>query len=130
MPPPPCELSRIPRPSMLEGLQKKFVGYGLVLVPDAVQSAVDSNLVFVGNAAPVVAPSASLTPVPLGNFTPLPRTVIAAPSYAPIRLGSLSCSARLPFSVASHPRVASNGRRSTTIDGKFVHTLPVWLFVA
>ena len=36
-----------------------------------------------------------------------------APSYAPIRVGSISCSARFPLRVASHPTVASSGRRST-----------------
>ena len=41
-----------------------------------------------------------------GKFTPLPRTVMAAPSYAPIRVGSCNSSARLPLRVASHPRIA------------------------
>ena len=46
---------------------------------------------------------------PGGVHTPLPRTVIPAPSYAPISEGSCSCSARLPLSVASQPSTASSG---------------------
>ena len=48
-----------------------------------------------------------------GKLTPLESTVIAAPSSAPIRLGSCSSSARLPLRVASQPTVASSGKRST-----------------
>ena len=47
------------------------------------------------------------------KFTPLARTVIPAPSYAPINDGSCNCSARFPFSVVSQPTVASDGMRST-----------------
>ncbi len=38
-----------------------------------------------------------------GNAHALASTVMPAPSYAPISVGSCSCSARLPLSVASQP---------------------------
>src|SRR5215469_4410679 len=49
------------------------------------------------------------TPPTSTSFTPLPSTVIAAPSYAPISVGSISVSARLPLRLKSQPEVGSNG---------------------
>src|SRR5258706_4069240 len=111
MPPPPCELLRMPRPSMLDGLHVKLLGKGLT--PLAVSSPheaepLDSSVVPVGNPASNVA-SKGFWP---WKFTPFDSTVIAAPSSAPISEGSCSSSARLPFRLASQPTVASSGRRS------------------
>src|SRR3979490_1135116 len=47
------------------------------------------------------------------NFTPFACTEMPAPSYAPIKLGSINCSARLPLSKAVQRRVTSSGKRST-----------------
>ena len=104
MPPPPWELLVIPKPSMLDGLHQKLLGNGLGL---AVQLALVRSVVPVGNVPPAVTHGFD------GKFTPFANTVIAAPSSAPIRLGSCNISARLPFSVASQPTVASVGIRST-----------------
>src|SRR5882724_9617595 len=114
MPPPPWELLVIPKPSMLDGLHQKLLGNGLwpvvVFGPQPLGSPafvlfVSSN-VPVGNVPPTGANGSD------GKFTPFDNTVMAAPSRAPIRLGSCSISARLPFSVVSHPTVASVGSRS------------------
>src|SRR4051812_10912321 len=107
MPPPPWELSRIPRPSMLEGLHWKLLGNGLVRAPP--QPVVElpppvSRTVPVGKV--------SATNGLDGNLTPLESTVMAAPSSAPIRVGSCNSWARLPLRLASHPTTASSGRRS------------------
>ena len=48
-----------------------------------------------------------------GVVTPFAKTVMPAPSYAPIRVGSCNCSARLPLIVVSQPRMPSSGMRST-----------------
>src|ERR1700757_808589 len=122
MPPPPWELFVMPKPSMLEGLHWKLLGYGLVglrrlvwheelespvgKVPEPFGPPI-SSVVPVGN---VSAPKGS---DPAGNFTPFDNTVIPAPSNAPIRVGSCNSSAKLPFKVASQPTVASSGNRST-----------------
>src|ERR1700719_2696172 len=126
IPPPPWELSVMPKASMLEGLHAKSLANGLA-------SAVTMPLVTVwqlGLASPTrKLPVASLpmsSVVPVGNpaskvgsygfegkFTPFPTTVIPAPSSAPIRLGSCNSSARSPLRLASQPRAASRGNRST-----------------
>src|ERR1700758_4172607 len=121
IPPPPWELSVIDNPSMLDGLHMKLLGNGFPLSPS--QSRLASPVGSVAGLGPT--PVSSV--VPGGNApaslpsdqglapwksTPFPSTVIPAPSYAPISEGSCSCSARLPFSVASQPTVASSGKRS------------------
>src|SRR5919108_6012181 len=129
MPPPPCELSVTPKPSMLDGLQEKLLGNGLVWLvilpvlstvwqrilesprgkfPEREGSIPLRSVVPVGNPASSVGSNGSD-----GKFTPLESTVIAAPSSAPIKDGSCSSSARLPLRLASHPTVASRGKRST-----------------
>src|ERR1035441_8597123 len=105
MPPPPWELLVIPNPSMLDGLHQKLLGNGFVaLVPEVLQvldvrSGVPTGKVSATNGFD-------------GKLTPFDSTVMAAPSSAPMRVGSCNSSARLPFSVASQPTVASSGRRS------------------
>src|SRR5215470_16444596 len=93
-------------PSMRDGLQLKLLAKPL-LFPAKLQSPplFPRSVVSVGK---VSAANGSDR-----NRTPFDRTVMAAPSYAPIRVGSCSCSARLPFNVASQPTVASRGNRST-----------------
>ena len=124
MPPPPCEPSVMPKPSMLDGLQEKLLGNGLVAllllvwqfglaspsgkIPEADGSVPVRSVVPVGNPARSVGSNGSD-----GKFTPFESTVIPAPSSAPIKDGSCSCSARLPLSSALHPTVASSGKRST-----------------
>src|SRR5215469_4581786 len=109
-PPPPCELLRMPSPSMLDGLQRKLLGKGLdavaVLAPQPLtvfvvpfRSSVPNGKVSAANGLE-------------GKVTPLPSSVMAAPSSAPIRVGSCSNCARFPLSVESHPTTASSGMRS------------------
>src|SRR6267154_1715186 len=107
MPPPPWELSVIPRPSMLDGLHWKLLGNGFGPVPPQVLAV--SRVVPVGKPASNVG-SHGLAP---WKSAPFDNTVIAAPSSAPISAGSCSCSAMLPLRPASQPTVASNGKRST-----------------
>src|SRR2546430_13260372 len=93
MPPPPCELLVMVRPSTEDGLHVKLLGNGL-LVSDAllwqlalasptasvsVRFAVvpESSVEPTGNPASAPLPNPS---VPAGMFTPLERTVIPAPS--------------------------------------------------
>src|SRR2546423_10678099 len=102
MPPPPWELLVTDNPSISDGLHWKLLGNGLGL---AVQLALVRSVVPAGKISAANGSD--------GKFTPFESTVIPAPSYAPIRVGSCSCSARLPFRVASHPTVASSGKRST-----------------
>src|SRR6266446_6081484 len=52
MPPPPCELSVMPRPSMLDGLHRKLLGNGFVPVPP--------QLPEVSSVAPVGKPASSV----------------------------------------------------------------------
>src|SRR5438132_4336717 len=67
-----------------------------------------------GGNTPAVAAAPPKTSVALlGICTPFAKTVIPAPSRAPIKLGSCSSSARLPFSEVFHPITDSNGSRST-----------------
>src|SRR6202040_1774055 len=108
MPPPPCELFVMPRPSMLDGLHQKLLLNGL-LVWDVPQVPDVSSVVPVGKPPSRVG-SYWLAP---WKFTPFANTVMAAPSRAPISEGSCSSSARLPFRPASQPTVASRGSRST-----------------
>src|ERR1700730_14021750 len=106
MPPPPWELLVIPKPSMLDGLHQKLLGNGFVAVAVlGPQLAAVSSVVPVGNVSAVNGFD--------GNLTPFDSTVMAAPSRAPIKVGSCNSSARLPLSVASQPTAASSGRRST-----------------
>src|SRR5690349_4361618 len=115
MPPPPWELFVTDKPSILDGLHWKLLGnrFGLVL-PSPLPQSWGTCL---RSAVPAGNPAGSAPSVhgssPSGTRTPLARTVIPAPSYAPRRDGSCSCSARLPFSPASQPTVASSGKRST-----------------
>src|ERR1700680_733208 len=117
--PPPWELLVMPKASMLDGLHAKSLGNGLV--PPGLQLALASpvrklpeeslplrSVVPVGNPASKVGSHGVV-----GKFAPFPSTVMPAPSSAPIRLGSCNCSARLPLRLASQPRVASSGNRST-----------------
>src|SRR5579862_24608 len=123
MPPPPCELSVMVNPSMLEGLHMKLLGNGLVvsvqwllergnLLPSPSTNAGTScsSCVPAGNAPVSVASLQGLIP---WKSRPLPSTVMPAPSSAPISAGSCSSSARLPFCEASQPTAASSGKRST-----------------
>src|SRR6266550_8434906 len=107
MPPPPWELSVMPKPSMLDGLHQKLLENGLVpLAPP--------QLAAVRNVVPAGKPAARVGSYGFeGKFTPFPSTVMPAPSSAPIRLGSCNISARLPLRPASQPTVASSGNRST-----------------
>ena len=49
-----------------------------------------------------------------GFSNPFPTTVMPAPSYAPISVGSSSISAMLPFRLASQPISGSSGSGSAT----------------
>src|SRR5207237_1299010 len=90
MPPPPWELLVMPRPSMAEGLHQKLLRNGLVVfVLLVVQLAAVSSVVPAGKVPAAVGPTPNGS-VPGGYFTPLASTVMAAPSNAPIRLGSCS----------------------------------------
>src|SRR5882724_310352 len=105
MPPPPWEALVTDKPSMRDGLHQKSLGNAVQFVLLAlldVRSVVPSGNISAANSVLL-----------FGKFTPFDSTVIPAPSYAPMRVGSCSCSARLPLSVASQPTVASSGRRST-----------------
>src|SRR2546423_4623975 len=106
--PPPCELSVMLRPSMLDGLHWKLLGngFGPAVVPQVLDV---SSVVAVGKPANRVG-SNGLAP---WKSTPLANTVMPAPSSAPISEGSCSSSARLPLRLASQPTVASSGNRST-----------------
>src|SRR3981189_1412541 len=110
MPPPPCELSVIPKPSMLDGLHQKLLGNGFLAV-----LVFDPQVLAVSNVVPTGKParragSQGLAP---WKFAPFDNTVIAAPSNAPMSEGSCNNSAMFPLSPASHPTVASRGNRST-----------------
>src|SRR5258708_36262891 len=99
-------------PSMLDGLHEKLLGNGfgemLHIPPLGLAWVFCRSVVPVGNPASKVG-SYGFD----GKFTPLASTVMPAPSSAPIKDGSCSCSARLPLSSASHPTTASSGKRST-----------------
>src|SRR5258707_1817872 len=106
-PPPPCELSVMPKPSMLDGLHWKLLGNGFAPVPPQLPEV--SSVVVVGKPPSSVGSKGSAP----WKSAPLDNTVMAAPSSAPISEGSCSNSARLPLSEASQPTVASSGKRST-----------------
>src|ERR1700745_2942639 len=93
-------------PSMRDGLQLKLLAKPLLL-PVKLQSPplFPRSVVSVGKVSTANGSDR--------NRTPFDRIVMAAPSYAPIRVGSCNCSARLPFNVAFQPTVASSGNRST-----------------
>src|SRR5947207_15374865 len=103
MPPPPWELSRIPNPSMLDGLHRKLLGNGLCAVAVLTPQPLVALVVPLRSNVPTGKVSAANGLEPVGNWTPLPRTVMAAPSRAPISVGSCNNCARLPLRVASHP---------------------------
>src|SRR5580704_3620542 len=88
IPPPPCELLRMPRPSMLDGLHQKLLGNGFVLPTPLGPQPVLVLLLLVSRAVPVGNVSAKNGFE--GKLTPFESTVIAAPSSAPIKLGSWS----------------------------------------
>src|SRR5215469_14827076 len=111
MPPPPCELLRMPSPSMLEGLHRKLLGNGLDAVAVLGPQPLFGLLVPCKSNVPTGKVSAANGLE--GKITPFPSSVMAAPSSAPINVGSCSNCARLPLRVASHPTTASNGIRST-----------------
>src|ERR1700737_2735689 len=106
MPPPPCELLVRPRPSMLDGLHWKLLGYVPLQYVFTLLSV--NSTVLAGKPASSVG-SKGVD----GEYTPFASTVMPAPSRAPISEGSCSCSARLPFRPACQPTVDSNGIRST-----------------
>src|SRR6267143_2211315 len=108
MPPPPCELLVMLRPSMLDGLHQKLLGagFGPAVVPQVLDV---SSVVLVGKPASRVG-SNGLAP---WKSAPFANTVMPAPSSAPISEGSCNSSARLPLRLASQPTVASSGNRST-----------------
>src|SRR6201993_1186856 len=116
MPPPPCELLVTDKPSIRDGLHWKLLGNGLrsLPIPFPVPQSwlLDVSSVVSAGTPPGSAPSVHGF-TPLGTRTPFESTVMPAPSYAPRRVGSCSCSARLPFKPASQPTVASSGKRST-----------------
>src|SRR5438309_7023932 len=112
MPPPPWELLVTDKPSILDGLHWKLLGNGLVASEQwELAPGMSCRSVAVSGNAAGVAPSLHGS-VPSGTNTPFESTVIPAPSYAPRRVGSCSCSARLPFSWASQPSRPSSGKRS------------------
>src|SRR5262249_43594597 len=99
--------------SMLDGLHMKLLGNGFTrslqwsLAPPG---AFCSRVVTGGNppgSLPSVQGSAPW------KSTPLERTVMPAPSRAPMSEGSCNSSARLPLRLAVQPTAASSGRRST-----------------
>src|SRR5512136_960487 len=104
MPPPPWELLVIDKPSMRDGLHWKLLGNGLCAVAE-LGPQLREFVLFVSNVVPAGNPPGSAPSLhgsnPSGTRTPFASTVIPAPSYAPRRVGSCSCSARLPFSEAS-----------------------------
>src|SRR5215469_2641205 len=113
MPPPPCELSVIVRPSMLDGLHQKLL-VNLVRLPvgEPALGQYRFVLVAINSVVPVGKPAANVGSKGFdGENTPFERTVMPAPSKAPIKLGSCSSSARFPLRPASQPTVDSNGKR-------------------
>src|SRR5882757_6640854 len=98
IPPPPCELLVMPKPSMLDGLHQKLLGNGFLAV-----LVFDPQVLAVSNVVPVGKPARSVGSHGLAPWksAPFDNTVIAAPSSAPISAGSCSCSAMLPLRPAS-----------------------------
>src|SRR5256884_9470093 len=98
---------------MADGLHQKLLRNGLVVfVLLVVQLAAVSSVVPAGKVPAAVGPTPNGS-VPGGYFTPLASTVMAAPSNAPIRLGSCSSSARFPSWGTSQPITASRGKSPT-----------------
>src|ERR1700751_3055035 len=77
IPPPPCELSVMPKPSMLDGLHQKLLGNGLFSVLSR-QSATEKSVVPAGKSASPPLPNGSADPG--GTLTPFESTVMPAPS--------------------------------------------------
>src|ERR1700704_3020940 len=136
MPPPPWELLVTAKPSMRDGLHWKLLGNRLcavvVVKPQPLGVVAVDWVLLTRGVGPAGNPAASKPSVhgfnPSGTRTPFESTVIPAPSYAPRRVGSCSCSARLPLNVASQPTVASSGNRSTcgleVVGVKYVQPFP------
>src|ERR1700756_1926424 len=72
IPPPPCELSVMPKPSMIDGLHQKLLGNGLFSVLSR-QSATERSVVPAGKSASAPLPNGSADPG--GTLTPFERTV-------------------------------------------------------
>src|SRR5207245_9008406 len=95
---PPCELLAKLMPSIAAGLQLKLL---------TKRQSVES---FTGTQPALLI---ALQFAVFGFSNPFPSTVIPAPSYAPISVGSCSSSAMFPFRLASQPMVGSSGSAST-----------------
>jgi len=105
----PCELSVIPKPSMLDGLHQKLLGNGFLAV-----LVFDPQVLAVSNVVPTGKParragSQGLAPWKFATFR---QHRNCCPSNAPMSEGSCNNSAMFPLSPASHPTVASRGNRS------------------
>src|SRR5579864_1822651 len=112
-PPPPCELSVMVRPSILDGLHQKLLVKPPCTLPPG-QYRFSFCLLLVNRTVLSGNPASNVESNGFdGKNAPLDRTVMAAPSSAPIKLGSCNSSARLPLRLACQPTVASRGRRST-----------------
>src|SRR4029077_20833155 len=107
MPPPPWELLVTANPSMRDGLHWKLLGNRLCAVGLFGPQPFGPFVLVVRSVVPAGNPAGSAPSVhgssPSGTRTPFESTVIPAPSYAPRRVGSCSCSARLPLRVVSQP---------------------------
>src|SRR3974390_1018920 len=88
IPPPPWELLRMPSPSMLDGLHQKLLGNGFTELARLAPQPVLVFVLFVSRTEPVGNVSARKGFD--GKLTPFESTVTAAPSSAPIRVGSCS----------------------------------------
>src|SRR6266576_594392 len=96
---------------MLDGLHQKLLGDGLALLPFPQLALLFVRSVVTGGNPPGSEPS--LHGSAPWKFTPFASTVIPAPEYALISVGSCNSSARLPLRLAVQPTVASRGNRST-----------------
>src|SRR4051812_49030927 len=121
------------KPSMRDGLHWKLLGNGFCAVavfgPQPLGFPRNDPVPLFKSVVPAGKADTSFPSVqgfaPGRTRTPFASTVIPAPSYAPSRLGSCSCSARFPLCVVSHPSTASSGSRS--ICGLLLVALkPVW----
>src|SRR5881397_163985 len=80
IPPPPCELLRIPSPSMLDGLHWKLLGNGLEAVAVLGPQPLFGLAVPFRSNVPTGNVSAAKGLERAGNTTPFPSSVMAAPS--------------------------------------------------
>src|SRR5262249_25485623 len=90
IPPPPCELLRMPSPSMLDGLHWKLLGNGFTAVAVFDPQPLVGLVVPFRSNVPAGNVSAGKGLEPGGNTTPFASSVMAAPSSAPISVGSWS----------------------------------------